>query len=164
MSQTVIILTEDTLLPSDVEQILGLDDRTAETTYSVLVPTEAEHSVVSAFLNNLWLLDLKEAWEDLTGANDVDESTARAEAAQALGESVGALEKAGATVSSATVADDPIAAMKEELTSGDVIQVVAVTQPRPVEDTFHTNWADRAQEALGVPVLHFYSGTSFLGN
>ncbi len=62
------------------------------------------------------------------------------------------------------MADDPIEAMKAELAAGEVVQVVAVTQPRPVEDTFHTNWADKAQEALGVPVLHFYSGTSFLGS
>ncbi|TGO04781.1 hypothetical protein [Serinibacter arcticus] len=164
MPQTVIILTEDALVPSDVEQILGLTAEAVDVSYSVLVPTEAEQSVVSAFLNNLWLLDLKEAWEDVTGANDVDETTARQAAAEALGASVGVLESAGASVSSATVADDPIEAMKAELAAGEVVQVVAVTQPRPVEDTFHTNWADKAQEALGVPVLHFYSGTSFLGN
>ena len=74
MPQTVIILTEDALLPTDIEQILAINAEVAdEVTYSVLVPTEAEHGVVTAFLNNLWLLDLKEAWEDLTGANDVAE-------------------------------------------------------------------------------------------
>ncbi|GMA31414.1 hypothetical protein [Litorihabitans aurantiacus] len=162
MPQTVIVLTEDALLPVDVEQILGLAAPDTDLVYSVLVPTEAEHGVVTAFLNNLWLLDLKEAWEDLTGGRE-DERAARTDATQALGASVGVLEAAGAVVSSATVADDPIEAMKAELTAGEVVQVVAVTQPRPVEDTFHTSWADKAQETLGVPVLHFYSGTSTLG-
>ena len=123
-----------------------------------------EHSVVTDFLNNLALLDLKEAWEDLTGANHVDEGVARTEATTALGLSVTQLESAGAVVESATVADEPIAALRLELEASDALQIIAVTQPRPVEDTFHRNWADRAHAELGVPVLHFYSGTSYVGS
>lgn len=163
MPQTVIVLTEDALTPSDVAQIRALETG-VEVTYRVLVPTEVEHSVVTDFLNNLALLDLKEAWEDLTGANHVDEGVARTEATTALGLSVTQLESAGAVVESATVADEPIAALRLELEASDALQIIAVTQPRPVEDTFHRNWADRAHAELGVPVLHFYSGTSYVGS
>lgn len=163
MPQTVIVLTEDALTPSDVAQIRALESG-VEVTYRVLVPTEVEHSVVTDFLNNLALLDLKEAWEDLTGANHVDEGVARTEANTALGLSVTQLESAGAVVESATVADEPIAALRLELEASDALQIIAVTQPRPVEDTFHRNWADRAHAELGVPVLHFYSGTSYVGS
>ncbi len=163
MPQTVIVLTEDALTPSDVAQIRALESG-VEVTYRVLVPTEVEHSVVTDFLNNLALLDLKEAWEDLTGANHVDEGVARTEATTALGLSVTQLESAGAVVESATVADEPIAALRLELEASDALQIIAVTQPRPVEDTFHRNWADRAHAELGVPVLHFYSGTSYVGS
>jgi hypothetical protein len=41
--------------------------------------------------------------------------------------------------------------------------VVVVTRPHAVEDTFHRDWASRARERLGVPVLHVYGGTTFLG-
>ena len=163
MPQTVIVLTEDALTPSDVAQIRALESG-VEVTYRVLVPTEVEHSVVTDFLNNLALLDLKEAWDDLTGANHVDEGVARTEATTALGLSVTQLESAGAVVESATVADEPIAALRLELEASDALQIIAVTQPRPVEDTFHRNWADRAHAELGVPVLHFYSGTSYVGS
>ena len=163
MPQTVIVLTEDALTPSDVAQIRALESG-VEVTYRVLVPTEVEPSVVTDFLNNLALLDLKEAWEDLTGANHVDEGVARTEATTALGLSVTQLESAGAVVESATVADEPIAALRLELEASDALQIIAVTQPRPVEDTFHRNWADRAHAELGVPVLHFYSGTSYVGS
>ena len=162
MPQTVIVLTEDALTSSDVAQIRALESG-VEVTYRVLVPTEIEHSVVTDFLNNLALLDLKEAWEDLTAANHVDESVARKEAALALGESVAELESAGAVVESATIADEPIASLRLELEASDALQIIAVTQPRPVEDTFHRTWADRAHAELGVPVLPFYTGTSYGG-
>jgi hypothetical protein len=42
-------------------------------------------------------------------------------------------------------------------------EVVVVTEPHAVEDTFHTDWASRAREALGVPVLHMYAGDWRLG-
>lgn len=163
MPQTVIVLTEDALTPSDVAQIRALESG-VEVSYRVLVPTEVSHSVVTDFLNNLALLDLKEAWEDLTGANHVDEGEARKEAAEALGQSVAELESAGAVVESATIADEPIASLRLEIEASDALQIIAVTQPRPMEDTFHRNWADRAHADLGVPVLHFYSGTSYVGS
>jgi hypothetical protein len=40
---------------------------------------------------------------------------------------------------------------------------MVVTSPHAVEDTFHRDWASKARESLGVPVLHVYAGSSFLG-
>jgi hypothetical protein len=42
-------------------------------------------------------------------------------------------------------------------------EVVVVTRPHAVEDTFHTDWASRARERLGVPVLHVYAGSNWVG-
>ena len=49
------------------------------------------------------------------------------------------------------------------MAAGGAREIVVVTYPHAVEDTFHTDWASRAREELHVPVLHLYSGTSELG-
>ena len=41
--------------------------------------------------------------------------------------------------------------------------VVVVTDPHAVEDTFRQDWASKARDALDLPVLHLYRGTSMLG-
>ena len=59
---------------------------------------------------------------------------------------------------------DPVAALMR-ITGGDAEswEAVVVTRPHAVEDTFHRDWASKARELLGVPVLHVYAGSSFLG-
>jgi hypothetical protein len=42
-------------------------------------------------------------------------------------------------------------------------EVVIVTEPLAIQDTFHTDWASRAREELGLPVLHMYAGDWRLG-
>ena len=59
--------------------------------------------------------------------------------------------------------DDPLPALERAVAEHDAREVVVVTRPHAVEDTFHTDWASRARERLGVPVLHVYAGTTFLG-
>ncbi|HCX84222.1 MAG TPA: hypothetical protein DHV14_03590 [Micrococcales bacterium] len=163
MPQTVVVLSEDVLAASDVAKILALAGEDGAV-YRVLVPTEVKHSVVSDFLDHLMVLDLKEAWEDVTGRNDLPDDVARRDAAEVLQGSVDALEAAGAEVEAATIADDVVVALRAELAAApDILQVIAVTQPRAVEDTFHRGWADKAEKELGVPVLHFYTGTSVVG-
>ncbi|WP_454294654.1 hypothetical protein [Salana multivorans] len=162
MPNTVVVMTEDALLPIDVEHIVTLAGPDG-TDVRLIVPSEARRSVVTSFLDHLAVLDLKEAWEDLTGANDVSADQALATASEALAVSVQEFQKVGVEVTTATVADDVVVALTAELgtAEGDV-QVFAVTQPRAVEDAFHRGWADRAEEELGVAVLHFYRGTSYL--
>jgi hypothetical protein len=43
-------------------------------------------------------------------------------------------------------------------------QAVVVTRPHAVSDTFHTDWASKAQDELGIPVLHLYAGSGFIGD
>jgi hypothetical protein len=56
-----------------------------------------------------------------------------------------------------------VALQKEVGAEGETQEVIIVTSPHAVEDTFHRDWASRAREVLGVPVLHVYAGSSFLG-
>jgi hypothetical protein len=53
--------------------------------------------------------------------------------------------------------------LESEVTRLHASEVIVVTEPHAVEDTFHTDWASRARETLGVPVLHMYAGDWRLG-
>lgn len=162
MPNTVVVITEDALLPVDVGHVLTLAGPDG-TDVRVIVPSELNRSVVTSFLDHLAVFDLKEAWEDLTGANDVSPREALATATDALAASVRAFQDAGVEVAAAVVADDVVEALRSELTTAQgEIQVFAVTQPHAVQDSFHRGWTDRIEEELHVAVLHFYTGTSYL--
>ena len=62
------------------------------------------------------------------------------------------------------VADDPLPALRAAVAADpSVTSVVVVTDPHAVEDTFRQDWASKARDALDLPVLHLYRGTSMLG-
>ena len=56
---------------------------------------------------------------------------------------------------------DGMVAKVRELGAG---QAVVITRPHAVADTFHTDWATKAQDKLGLPVLHLYAGSGFIGD
>lgn len=157
---TIILLTEEALKPSDVNNIRTLHGD-EPLTITVLVPADTERNVVTDIIDHLSLFELKEAWETVTEKEDDDH--ARQEAGEALAQTVSALEEAGATVTGTVVDDDPLPALAQAVSNNDADEVIIVTQPHAVEDTFHQDWASRARETLGVPVLHFYTGTNLLG-
>lgn len=157
---TIILLTEEALRPSDVENIRTLHGD-EPLTITVLVPADTERNVVASIIDHLSLFELKEAWQTI-----VDKETdaeARQEAGASLEQTVDALQQAGATVTGTVVDDDPLPALSQAVTNSDADEVIIVTMPHAVEDTFHQDWASRARETLGVPVLHFYTGTNLLG-
>jgi hypothetical protein len=86
-----------------------------------------------------------------------------ADAADQLAASIAAFAAEGVTADGSVVDDDPLPALRSALADPAVREVVVVTFPHALEDTFHTDWASRAREELKVPVLHLYSGTSQLG-
>ncbi|MEE6272141.1 hypothetical protein [Georgenia wangjunii] len=161
MPETVIILTEDALLPSDAEQVVRhyAPDRPA---FEVLVPADTEHNVLTEVINHLSLLELREAWDAVT-ERETDPATARMEASAALSGSLERLREAGAQADGAVVQDDPVPALIQAVGNVRAAAVVVVTRPKALDDTFRRDWASRAREALGVPVLHLYTGSSIIG-
>lgn len=161
MTQTVVILTEDTLLDTDVAQIVetysGRDVR-----FEVLVPADTDHNVLQEVVNDLGLLDLRRLWHDITSP-DPDDREARTEASEALRLSLAMLEAAGATADGVVVGDDPLPALSQAVANHRAVEVVVVTTPKILDDTLRRDWASRAREALGVPVLHLYTGSSIVG-
>ena len=160
MTDTILVLTEDTLAAVDVEHILSLHpDETLA--YRVLVPADTERNVVSAIIDHLSVGELKQAWDEVLG-REPSEKQAKATAAEQLERSVAELRGAGRDADGAVTEDDPLPALRKAVAAG-AREIVVVTYPHAVEDTFHTDWASRAREELHVPVLHLYSGTSELG-
>ncbi|MGN6751726.1 MAG: hypothetical protein ACTHJJ_04155 [Intrasporangium sp.] len=157
--RTVVILTEEALKPVDVKKIVALhEDEPA--TYRVLVPADTERNVLVSLLNHLSLLEMREALEALT---PVDRDEAVADADSALRTSLAEFEAAGASATGEVTADDPMPAVEDEVSRLKASELVVVTEPLAIQDTFHTDWASRARETLGVPVLHMYAGDWRLG-
>lgn len=160
MTDTTIVLTEVPLKPLDVARIVSLHEGQGERAYRVLVPADTERNVVVSVLDHLSLFELKEAWEAL---KPVDRSEAHADAQEALDTSVRELTDAGVEASGLITEDDPVPTLEAEVKRLSAADVVIVTEPKAVEDTFHTDWASEVRERLGVPVLHVYSGDWRLG-
>lgn len=164
MTDTTIVLTEVPLKPLDVERIVGLHGGAGDTepVFRVLVPADTRRNVLVSVLNHLSLFEMREALEAL---KPVDRTEAHTDAEQTLAESLRVLEAAGVQASGLITDDDPLPALQAEVAQAaeGASEVIVVTEPHAVQDTFHTDWASEARERLGVPVLHVYSGDWRLG-
>jgi hypothetical protein len=159
-TETVVVLTEEALEVGDARRIVEL--HTGDTlAYRVLVPADTERNLLADVLDHLSLLELREAIAALR--ERPDERAARTDAGRRLADSVAALEAVGVSATGEVTEDDPVPALQEAVRRHAAREVVVVTRPHAVEDTFHTDWASRARDELGVPVLHVYAGTTFLG-
>lgn len=160
MTLTLLVLTEDSLTESDVEHIHSLhpDDTV---TYRVLVPADTERNVLVTLLDQLSLADFRDALDTVLGREPEGEE-ARVEAQERLDRSLVLLRKAGLDATGSLTQDDPLPALEKGVAAG-ADEIVIVTYPHALEDTFRRDWASRAREHLDVPVLHIYRGTSILG-
>ena len=161
VTDTTIVLTEVPLKALDVERIVGLHEG-SEPVFRVLVPADTKRNVLVSVLNHLSLFEMREALESL---KPIDRTEAHADAEETLAESLLVLEQAGVQATGAITEDDPLPTLQAEVgrLAEGAGEVVIVTEPHAVQDTFHTDWASEARERLGVPVLHVYSGDWRLG-
>jgi hypothetical protein len=154
----IVLLTEQALGPTDAARIVAVH-ADAAAAYRVLVPVDTERSLLVDVLDHLSLLELRAA---LDAVRHHDEPT-RAAADAALATSLAELAAVGVEATGEVVSGDPVDALADALGTTGGAEVVVVTRPHAVEDTFHTDWASRARERLGVPVLHVYAGSSWVG-
>jgi hypothetical protein len=161
VTDTIVLLTEQALDADDAARIAALHE--GETlSYRVLVPADTDRNLLADVVDHLSLGELRQALAAMRGREPEGDS-ARASAAEALQASVTALRGMGADAAGEVTQDDPLPALSNAVTAYGAREVVVVTRPHAVEDTFHRDWASRARERLGVPVLHVYAGTTFLG-
>jgi hypothetical protein len=159
VTASIVLLTEQALDAGDAERLVELHAPEGSR-FRVLVPADTGRSLLADVLDHLSLLELRSALDAVRGADD---DTDRAQATRALADSVTRLTAAGGTAHGDVVQGDPIEAVRKALAEEPADELVVVTRPHAVEDTFHTDWASRARDRLGIPVLHVYGGTSRLG-
>lgn len=161
MADLIVILTEQALDAGDAGRILALHDG-EDLDYHVLVPADTRRNLLVDVIDHLSLLQLREALDAVLGREPGGDA-ARLSAQQALTASLAALRNSGKSAEGQVTQDDPLPAVKAEVDRLGAREVVVVTRPHALEDTFHRDWASRARDELGVPVLHVYAGTTFLG-
>ncbi|MDM7989023.1 hypothetical protein [Arthrobacter sp. zg-Y877] len=162
MTSTIVVLTEESLGSRDVENLLALAGENP-THYEVLVPADPGRNLLVDVLDNLSLLDFAEAFRNLTGGRPSKAEEVK-EAVTSLADSLEQLSAAGLDATGTVTGEDPVAAVVETAKRTNADQVVVITTPHAIEDTFGTDWANEAQDRLGVPVLHLYSGSGFIGD
>lgn len=156
----IVVLTEQALGDDDAARIAALHEGES-LDYRVLVPADTQRNLLVDMLNHLSLFELRKALHGLRGEPDV--KGARVTATEALDASLAALQGRGMVAVGDVTEDDPLPALVSAVQQHDAREVIVVTRPHAVEDTFHTDWASRARDVVGVPVLHVYAGTTFLG-
>lgn len=158
----VVVLTEQPVEGPDAERVLALHEG-EHLLYRVLVPADTKRSVLTEVVDRLSLAHWREAVEAVREGGRRDADTARAEASTVLDTTVAALRALGRDADGVITDDDPVPALEAAVQQHGAREVVVVTRPHAVEETFHRDWASRAREVLGVPVLHTYAGTGQVG-
>ncbi len=161
MTDTILVLIEDTLAPVDVQHLLALHEG-EQLAYHVLVPADSDRPLLPTIVDNLGLGDLKDALARLRG-KEPTVTEAKATASEQLAATLAEFAAAGRSATGEIVDDDPLPALRQAAVDREAREVAIITYPHAWLDTFHQDWASRARETLELPVLHLYSGTSELG-
>lgn len=162
MSDPIVILTEEPLGADDRVNIERLVDG-SDTGLVLLVPANTERHLLVDFLEHLSMLEVATAFRELT-SRAPDPAAERAEAAETLAVSLAALEGLGSGVTGQVVDGGAVNGLVAKVKELGAAQAVVITRPHAVADTFHTDWANKAQDELGLPVLHLYAGSGFIGD
>lgn len=158
----VVLLTEQPVQAEDAERILALHEG-EELVYRVLVPADTRRNVLVEVVDRLSLAHWREALDALREGGHRDGREARAEAAEVLETTLAALRGLGRDAEGLVTDDDPVPALEAAAAQHGAREVVVVTRPHALEETFDRDWASRAREVLGLPVLHTYAGTGRVG-
>ncbi|MDR3107944.1 MAG: hypothetical protein LBU05_07120 [Bifidobacteriaceae bacterium] len=157
-SGNIAVVIDTALGPSDAAQIADLYG--PGTAAQLLVPATDSEPRLSAAMDHLALGELSGAWATLKGHDPDAPSLQRA--AIILRESLAELRAAGLKADGEVIPGDPIAALVQTIASTRATAAVFVTRPHLVGDALHEDWSSEARRILGVPVIHFYSGTTKL--
>jgi hypothetical protein len=150
-----VLLVENALTPHDVQRIAALHGSEPLTVHLV-VPVDTRHNRLIEAIDDLALGRLREA---VTDTGDPPPERAQATARATLEAATTALRQAGVTVEGELVPDDPVESVVALARRVDADEVLVVTEPHLLEETFHRDWASRIRDELALPVLHTVAGT-----
>lgn len=162
MSDAIIILTEEPLTAIDAANIADLYGPGDDVELFLLVPADTRRHLLVDVIDQLTMLDVPGALREFRDKPDLE--TVRADAQEILAASLPVLQALGTKVSGVVAEGDAVASLVAKVTEVDARQAVVVTRPHAVADTFRQDWAHQAQRKLGLPVLHLYSGSGFIGD
>jgi hypothetical protein len=162
MSDTIIILTEEPLGDIDAGNITELYGPDDDVELVLLVPADTRRNLFVDVIDQLTMLDLPGALREFRERPDT--ATVQAEAAEILETSLAVLTAAGAKATGRVADGDAVASLVAQVKDSGARQAVVVTRPHAVADTFRQDWANQAQRKLGLPVLHLYTGSGFIGD
>ncbi|PYI67603.1 hypothetical protein CVV68_09150 [Arthrobacter livingstonensis] len=162
MSDAIIILTEEPLGAGDAENITDLYSPEDDVELVLLVPADTRRNLLVDVIDQLTMLDLPAALREFRDKPDTE--TVRAAAEETLSVSLAVLLAAGAKATGRVAEGDAVASLVDQVTDSGARQAVVVTRPHAVADTFRQDWAHQAQRKLGLPVLHLYAGSGFIGD
>ena len=162
MSDAIIILTEEPLTDVDADNIADLYGPDDDVELVLLVPADTKRNLFVDVIDQLTLLDVPAALREFRDKPDLKE--VRAEAQQILDASLPALERTGKKVTGIVADGDAVDSLVAKVAEVGARQAVVVTRPHAVADTFRRDWANQAQRKLGLPVLHLYAGSGFIGD
>ncbi|MDJ0356387.1 MAG: hypothetical protein M3021_01210 [Actinomycetota bacterium] len=163
MTDSIIILTEEPLGDIDAENITRLYENDDDVELLVLVPADTKRNLLVDVVDQLTMLDLPGALRELR-EKAPDQAAVRAEAAHTLEISLTTLRNAGTKVTGAVAEGNAVASLVAKVNETQARQAVVVTRPHALADTFRRDWASQAQHKLGLPVLHLYAGSGFIGD
>ncbi|HET7415923.1 MAG TPA: hypothetical protein VFI97_09535 [Arthrobacter sp.] len=162
MTDSIVVLTEEPLVGADVQNLQSFHEG-MDRTFFLLVPGDTERHLIVDFLDQLSLLHVGKAFRDLA-ARQPDTDQRRLQADATLKVSLEAMQSAGLKAEGAVAGSNPVHSLVEKVQQLDAREAIVITRPHAVEDTFHTDWASKAQDELGLPVLHLYSGSGYIGD
>jgi hypothetical protein len=166
MTETIVVLTEEPLNEADLQNfgwLAGEQTAAGQTTFRVLIPEDTKRNLLLDFVERLSMLEVGTAFRELAHGQPTPEE-ARHEADEARRISARLLAEAGFNATVDIVEDDGVSALVKYVAEHPADRAVVITRPHSISDTFHTDWANRAQDKLGIPVLHLYSGSGYIGD
>ncbi len=162
MSEAIIILTEEPLTSVDAFNITDLYGPEEDVELVLLVPADIKRNLFVDVIDQLTMLDLPGALREF--GEQPDAAARKIEAQDILATSLLVLEAAGARAVGEVAVGDAVTALVAKVSDSGARQAVVVTRPHAVADTFRQDWATQTQRKLGLPVLHLYSDSGFIGD
>lgn len=154
---TMLVLTEQTLTPHDIERLAGLHAPEPVTAH-VIVPSGTDQSTLDQIVDDLTRTDFDELADDVDPVQpNVIERAQQAQ--QRLTESVQALSDAGVTATGSLVPQNPVDATAALADERDVDEIIVITEPHLITDVLRRDWATKLRHTVQRPVLHFIAGT-----
>jgi hypothetical protein len=162
---TILLLTENALLPHDVERLKSLYGD-SDSTFHVCVPARTDEGALAQadeIIDDVSRTEFTQLRDDVEGDDRTPvELTQRAK--RHLASSVADLGAAGLTADGELVPESPVERVVAIAAERQADEIIVVTSQHWLEEVLRRDWATRIHRQLKhehreVPLLHFIAGT-----